>query len=199
MKITLVQPPVWWTVDPPLGLAQIAGCLKQHGHEVAVFDLNILLWKDRLKKYESLWGWEQFHFWNQPEFVSRFFAENEALVGRYVEAILRTGAPVIGLSVHNGSHLAALEIARRIKAGDQRRKIVLGGQYFFFGDQVEEMLREPCVDAIVRGEGDESFPELVKRLDASGALEPLPGVWIKRDKKFVSGGEPVAIRNLDRV
>ncbi len=199
MKVALVQPPVWWTVDPPLGLAQIAGCLKHHGHEVAVFDLNILLWKDRLKKYESLWGWEQFHFWNQPEFVSRFFSENEALVGRYVEAILRTGAPVIGLSVHNGSHLAALEIARRIKAGDKRRKIVLGGQYFFFGDQVEEMLREPCVDAIVRGEGDESFPELVKRLDASGALEPLPGVWIKRGQELASGGEPVAIRNLDRV
>ncbi|HVA65853.1 MAG TPA: radical SAM protein [Elusimicrobiota bacterium] len=199
MKAALVQPPVWWTVDPPLGLAQIAGCLKHHGHEVFVFDLNILLWKDRLKKYESLWGWEQFHFWNQPEFVSRFFAEHEALVSRYVESILRTDAPVIGLSVHNGSHLAALEIARRIKAGDKRRKIVLGGQYFFFGDKVKEMLSESCVDAVVCGEGDESFPELIRRLDCSGSIEPLPGVWIKRAGGLISGGEPIAIRNLDRV
>jgi len=199
MKTALIQPPVWWTVDPPLGLAQVAGCLKHHGHDVSVFDLNILLWKDRLKKYESLWGWEQFHFWNQPEFVSRFFAEHEPLIDRYIESILRTDAPVIGLSVHNGSHLAALEISRRIKTGDKRRKIVMGGQYFFFGDKVREMLAEPCVDAIVCGEGDESFPELIKRLDASGSLEALPGVWVKRGGEMISGGEPVAIRSLDRV
>ena len=43
MKVALVQAPVWWSIDPPLGLAQIAGCTKESGFHVEIFDLNILL------------------------------------------------------------------------------------------------------------------------------------------------------------
>ena len=107
MKVALIQPPVWGITDPPLGLAQLAGCCRAAGCETAVFDLNILLWKDRLKKYESLWLWEQFHFWNQPAFVATFFQDNEAAVGRHIEDILKTDAQVIGISMQSGSHLAA--------------------------------------------------------------------------------------------
>ncbi|MHB2026033.1 MAG: B12-binding domain-containing radical SAM protein [Elusimicrobiota bacterium] len=200
MKIALVQAPVWWTVDPPLGLAQIAGCLKSHGHEAVVFDLNMLLWKERLKKYESLWIWEQSHFWNQPEFVARFFKDNSLSIGRHVESILRQNAPIVGFSVYSGTHLATLELARLVKTADSRRKIVLGGQYFFFGDKIKEMLSDPCVDAVVSGEGDEVFPELIKRYEASGALEPLPGVWVKAPEgSAVSGGAPEFVKSLDAV
>ncbi len=199
MKVSLIQPPVWWTLDAPLGLAQIAGCLKHHGHEASVFDLNMLLWKDRLKTYENLWDWEQFHFWTRPEFVARFFQDHASVIERHIESVLRADAEVVGLSVCNGSHLAALEIARRIKAADSRRKIVLGGQYFFFGDKIEEMLLDESVDAVVQGEGDEAFAELLKRLKASGRLEALPGVWIKRGGKAVCGGKPAAIMDLDRI
>src|SRR5262249_23231323 len=73
LKTALVQCPSWWTVDPPLGLAQIAGCLTHAGHEVGVFDLNAELAKRKPVGYENLWNWEQFQFWNRPELVERFF------------------------------------------------------------------------------------------------------------------------------
>ena len=64
MKVALVQAPVWWTIDPPLGLAQVAGCARRFGYDVSVFDVNILLWRNRPKAYENAWLWEQFEFWN---------------------------------------------------------------------------------------------------------------------------------------
>ncbi|MBI3547474.1 MAG: radical SAM protein [Elusimicrobia bacterium] len=199
MRVALVQAPVWWTVDPPLGLAQIAGCARHHGHDVRVFDLNMELWALRGKRYENLWTWEQSHFWNQPAFVDRFFADNAEAVDRQVEAILKTDARVVGFSVCSGSQLATIEFARRLKSADPDRTVVLGGQYFFFGDKVRELLEAPCVDAVICGAGDESFPEFLKRLESSGELEPAPGVWIKRAGVVVPGGEPAPVRDLDAV
>ncbi|MCX5796142.1 MAG: radical SAM protein [Elusimicrobia bacterium] len=199
MKLALIQPPVWGITDPPLGLAQLAGCCRAAGCETSVFDLNILLWKERLQKYESLWLWEQFQFWNQPGFVAAFFKENEASVGRHIEAILKTDATVIGISVASGSHLAALELARRLKAADPKRKLILGGPYFYFGDKIAETIAEPCVDMVVRGAADVLLPEVLKRFDRTGELGPAPGAWVKREGTPVSGGEPEPVRDLDSV
>ncbi len=199
MKVALVQPPVWWTVEAPLGLAQMAGCAKAAGHEVSVFDVNIRLWKEGDKAYESLWQWEQFLYWNRPDFVRKFFSDREAIIGGIVEEILRTDAMLIAFSVNSGSHLAALELARLIKEGDSRRKILMGGQYFFFGDAIEPTLANPSVDAIIQGAGDEAFPRLLDRMALTGEIELLPGVWMRRGGAAVNGGPPAAVKDLDKV
>jgi hypothetical protein len=199
MKVALIQPPVWWTIEAPLGLAQMAGCAKAAGHEVSIFDVNIRLWKDGDKAYESLWQWEQFHYWNQPDFVEKFFADREASVGRIVEEILKTDSELMAFSVNSGSYLATLELARLIKKGDPRRKVLLGGQYFFFGDAIEPALAEPAVDAVVQGAGDEVFPRLLDGMSRTGDLDLLPGVWMKRGGSLASGGPPVPVKDLDQV
>ena len=168
MKVALIQCPSWWTVDPPVGLAQIAGCVKAAGHEPLVWDLNILLARNASKGYESMWRWEQFHFWNDPETVRRFFADNEALIDGYLSKIAASGASVAGFSVYHGSHLASLEAARRLKMKNPELRIVFGGQYFRFGDAKERMMRESAVDEVIVGAGDAAFPELLARLEKTG-------------------------------
>ncbi|MBI3552376.1 MAG: cobalamin B12-binding domain-containing protein [Elusimicrobia bacterium] len=199
MKAALIQCPVWWTVDPPLGLAQIAGCLSHAGHEVSVFDLNIELAKKRLPGYENLWNWEQFQFWNHPGMVARFFRDNAAFFEGQLERILRTEAGLIGFSVYNGSQLASLELARRIKRADARRKIVFGGQYLFLEDNAESILSDPTVDAVVRGPGDEVFPEMAAALEKSGELPVLPGTTVRTKEGLKNGGPVKPLRDLDSV
>jgi radical SAM superfamily enzyme YgiQ (UPF0313 family) len=164
MKAALVQCPVWWTVDPPLGLAQAAGCLKQAGFEVRVFDLNVLLAKNRRPGYEDFWDWERFQVWDDPETVARFFSDHASLIDGQVQAVLRSDAPVIGFSVHHGTQWASLELARRLKAEAPSRKIVFGGQYLFSEDGAACMGREPCVDAVLRGAAEDAAAELFSRL-----------------------------------
>ncbi len=199
MKLALVQAPVWWTVDPPLGLAQIAGCAKAAGHEVEIFDLNILLWKRRTARYENLWLWEQFHFWNQPEIVAQFFDENQAVIETEMLRILRSDAKVIGFSVCLGSQWASLELSRRIKKEDPSRVIVWGGQFFFKGQAAKEWIRHPEIDAIVQGPGDEVFPALLKRVESSGTVLPAAGIACRVDGRAIDGGMAPAIRDLDGV
>jgi radical SAM superfamily enzyme YgiQ (UPF0313 family) len=192
--------PVWWTIDPPLGLAQMAGCLKSAGHEVSVFDLNILLWKDRPPQYRNLWLWEQFHFWNYPEQVDRYFHDNRAVIESHLERILRTDARVIGFSVNIGSHLPCLRMAELVKRADPSRTVVFGGQYFFLGDKARSVLEEnACVDAIVRGAADETFPRLVSDVERSGRAVARPGIVARAAGAVVDPGPAPALRDLDRL
>lgn len=199
MKLALVQPPVWWTLDAPLGLAQVAGCARHEGHEVRVFDLNMELWKRRGQRYDNLWNWEQFHYWVDPAFVEGFFAENEGFLGGWIESVLRTDARVVGFSVYHGGQASTLALARRLKKADPKRVIVLGGQYFFKGDKASEMLADPAVDAVVAGAADESFPALLAQIERTGRPEPGPGVSVRGPGGPRHGGPPLALRDLERV
>jgi radical SAM superfamily enzyme YgiQ (UPF0313 family) len=197
MKVALVQAPVWWTLDPPLGLAQIAGCAGAAGHEVQIVDLNIRLWKARTPKYENMWLWEQFHFWNNPRIVREFFRDNSVLIENEVQRILRSDAKVIGFSVYLGAQWATLELARMIKKADPSRIVVCGGQFFFKGDAAAEWIKNPEIDAVVRGNGDFVFPELLKSVAATGAVAPIPGVVCKSRGSVVDRGTAPPIENLD--
>jgi radical SAM superfamily enzyme YgiQ (UPF0313 family) len=196
MKIALVQSPVWWTIDPPLGLAQMAGCLKAAGHEVRVWDLNIRLWSNRLPQYESMWLWEQSHFWNQPSVVDRFFADNRSLIENEIQDLLSSDSGIVGFSIYGGSCLTALKIAAEIKKADPGRTIVFGGQYFFLGDTARRLLEESaCVDAVVRGSGETVFPQLAEDL-SRGGLRPRPGLLFRAPEGIVDGGPSTMPKNL---
>ncbi|HXT01910.1 MAG TPA: radical SAM protein [Elusimicrobiota bacterium] len=198
-KVALVQCPVWWTTDPPLGLAQLAGSLKHFGHETEVFDLSIELYRERGEKYKNAWAWEQFAFWQDAAWMADCFRDHAAFWDRAVTRILESDSPVIGFAVFLGSLRTTLEVARRLKAAAPDRVIVLGGEYFFLGGKAEELIRHPSVDAIVTGAADFAFPELVKKLQDSGRLEPCPGAVVKRDGEILSGGERPPQDSLDEL
>ena len=198
-KAALVQCPVWWTVDPPLGLAQIAGCLDARGIGAVVVDLNAELARGRVHGYEDLWNWEQFHRWNDPVFVARAFQDNAGIVDAALERVLRSDAAVVGFSVNAGSQVPTLEFARRIKAADPRRAVVLGGQYFFRGDAAGSLAADPSVDAVLRGPGDELFSDLVEEHSRTGRISPRPGVVARAGGLVVDGGPAEPLTELDRL
>jgi radical SAM superfamily enzyme YgiQ (UPF0313 family) len=199
VKVALVQMPVWWTIDPPLGLAQMAGCLKAAGHEPVVFDANIQLWNQRSPAYANMWLWEQFHFWNNPAVVDRFFSDNAVLIEKEVEDLLRTDARVVGFSVAYGSQLASLRAAKLVKEADPSRVVVFGGQQFFFDGKAAEILRDPSVDAVIRGNADEVFPALAGDVERTGRIRRRPGIVFRAGGAIVDEGPAPGVTNLDRV
>jgi anaerobic magnesium-protoporphyrin IX monomethyl ester cyclase len=196
-KVALVQCPVWWTTDPPLGLAQLAGSFKHFGHEVEVFDLSIELYRERGEKYKNAWAWEQFAFWQDPAWLEACFRDHAPFWDRAVARIAASDSPVVGFGVFLGSLQTTLEVARRIKAAAPDRVIVLGGEYFFLGDKAGDVIQDPSIDAIVTGGADFAFPELVRKLQESGRLEPCPGVVVKRGGEILRGGERPMEKSLD--
>ncbi|HRY28510.1 MAG TPA: radical SAM protein [Elusimicrobiota bacterium] len=201
MKVALVQAPVWWTIDPPLGLAQMAGCAMQYGHDVSVFDLNILLWKDRLPKYQNMWLWEQFHFWNNPQVVADFFNDNRRAIEGHVQSILRTDAKAVCFSVALGNQLASSMIARMVKKEAPKKWVVFGGQYFFRDNQKakEVILLDKNVDIVVRGASDHLFPKLLSVLETRGEPRPIRGLLYKQGRVVTDTGFIEPLRQLDSV
>ena len=78
--------------------------------------------------------------------------------GTVVEKICRQQPDVLAATAWLFNHEALLHIAARAKALMPRCQLVLGGPEFL-GDNEEYLRQHPYVDAVFRGEGEESFPQ----------------------------------------
>ncbi|MFA4944266.1 MAG: B12-binding domain-containing radical SAM protein [Lentisphaeria bacterium] len=73
---------------------------------------------------------------------------------------------------------ALLAVVRRVKALDPRCRVILGGPEFL-GDNLPFLRREPAVDAVLRGEGEESFPRWLRHWDKPAQWHDIPGLcWL---------------------
>ena len=83
----------------------------------------------------------------------------------YEKTILRETADALclGISVLTGPHIgAAIRVSRAVKKLRPELPIVFGGWHASLA--TEQTLREPFVDAVVRGQGELTLVELVKRI-----------------------------------
>jgi ribosomal peptide maturation radical SAM protein 1 len=115
---------------------------------------------------------------------------SEALIARILRArdgvapfladclasVLESRARVVGFTSVFQQHLASLALARRIKEASPDTMVVLGGANCEDVMGAETVRQFPFLDAVVSGEGEMVFPELVERALAGRALEGLPGV-----------------------
>jgi magnesium-protoporphyrin IX monomethyl ester (oxidative) cyclase len=107
------------------------------------------------------------------------------------ERFMRARRPdLVGISSFTGGAVTArtyAEIAKRRGAF-----VVVGG--YHASALPEEVLRSPHVDAVVRGEGEEAFADLVR----SGSPEGVPGVSYRDNGGFVHNPQRPPIADLDR-
>ena len=197
MKVALIQSPVWWTVDMPLGIAQLAGALKGAGHQATALDLNIMLWHKATDSEKPLWDWENFQYWNNPELVRRHIAADRAFIENELQKLLKSGVQAVGFSLNSGNHLFSLELARILKKEKPDLLTMFGGQYFFIPGNATAWLKNPEVDCVFTGPGDLVMPQLLTALE-KGAPKPLPGVLLRGPGgEVLDGGPAQPVDDLD--
>ncbi|TDJ73665.1 MAG: B12-binding domain-containing radical SAM protein [Planctomycetota bacterium] len=100
---------------------------------------------------------------------------DDHLADSAADLLLASGAPdVLGLSVMGATLPIALAIARRVRARAAETSIVLGGPGTTGVDRVV-LERFPWIDAVVRGEGEVTLPELLGRFAAGRELAGVRG------------------------
>jgi ribosomal peptide maturation radical SAM protein 1 len=104
---------------------------------------------------------------------------------------------VIGFTSTHQQNVASLALARRIKERYPRVRIVFGGANFEDEMGPEYVRAFPCIDYAVVGEGDVTFPALLRCLAADEEPLHLPGLVTRRNGDVVSGGPPATTRDLD--
>jgi anaerobic magnesium-protoporphyrin IX monomethyl ester cyclase len=106
-------------------------------------------------------------------------------VARTLEEILPIQARVVGLSALQAQADGVVGLAKGIRASGSTVPIVLGGQFPTFC--YDRLLADfPEVDAVVRGEGEVPFLEMVQRIAAGEDWRDIAGV------AHLAGGQPVA-------
>jgi radical SAM superfamily enzyme YgiQ (UPF0313 family) len=90
---------------------------------------------------------------------------------------------IFGFSVLTGALGPSLTLARELKREYPGSMVIFGGIHPTA--EPEECLAEDCVDAVVRGEADEIFPELYRRLKSSGDWRSLDGVSYRANGTYV--------------
>jgi radical SAM superfamily enzyme YgiQ (UPF0313 family) len=106
---------------------------------------------------------------------------NRPRLGEY----LRIHRPkIVGITTTTLTVSNALRIAEIIKQADNSARVVLGGPHATF--QAGELLRNRCVDVVVRGEGDINFPQLVEHfLNDNTSLSEIKGISYRQEDKIV--------------
>lgn len=113
----------------------------------------------------------------------------------YEQTILREtrDAACLGISVLTGPHIgAAVRVSRGVKKLRPDLPVVFGGWHATLA--TEQTLREPFVDAIVRGQGEQTLLELAQRIANGQDWHDIRGLSFKdRDGRVIHGPErPVA-------
>ncbi len=104
------------------------------------------------------------------------------------------GADAVGISSDTTRIGRALHLARR--AAGFNRPVILGGPHPQF--MPEEILAGGRVDAIVRGEGEAVFPNLLAALEARGDKSQVRGIIFREGKQIVRtpDADPVDVEAL---
>jgi radical SAM superfamily enzyme YgiQ (UPF0313 family) len=127
-----------------------------------------------------------------PEVKIRVFHEEDP-VAMICRKIRKTKPRLIGFSCYIWNIEKILQACRRIKITSPSTYIVLGGPEVTPRAQ-EILLNENAVDAVIRGEGELTFTELVSKLGKD--LSGIAGVSFREGKKIVHNPDRGQIADL---
>ncbi|MBJ6725893.1 B12-binding domain-containing radical SAM protein [Geomesophilobacter sediminis] len=114
-----------------------------------------------------------------------------------VRTLLKELRPqVLGISQFTHNRADSLELARVAKELDAGCRVVLGGPHATHTCK-ETLAGAPFVDAIVLGEGEETFAELLKPLVSGGDLSGIAGIAYRSRGKIVATAHRLPIPKLD--
>jgi len=191
MKITLVNCPFWTPKTPPLNLAYLNSFLINNGHTVFLLDFNIEAYSESDIHNKYLWT---------PDLDTDYLLENSKYlytkIDEWCSKILSSNTQIIGFSVYQDNESMCMELAKKIKRKKSSKIIVFGGPQCCNDIKLQELFSEKVADIIVRGEGEQTFLDIVNNYD--NIKKPLiKGAYVLRGNSYFYGGERNSIKNLD--
>lgn len=118
----------------------------------------------------------------------------------FVRDMLLLTPKVIGFSCFFWNLAQNLKLSELAKSLHPQVFTVLGGPQVSGEDESVELLKEnPSVDAVVRGEADWRFPELIRRVCSDRDLEGIEGLARRQAGKIIASGVSNIISDLETI
>ncbi|MEW6665412.1 MAG: radical SAM protein [Thermodesulfobacteriota bacterium] len=174
MKISLVFPPFHMESLynlPPLGLVNLATMVYRPDRPVQIHDMVLALRRKEIRMGETIYD-------------------------DCAEMILEKDPDMVGFSAQCTTYPAVVQIARRVKARRKGLRIVVGGHNASFVDE-RTLGAFPWIDAVIRGEGEITFRELVEAWEADRDLGGVAGLTYRSGSQIVRNPNRELIGDLD--
>ncbi len=169
----------FFRATPPLGLMYIAAYLRQAGIAARIYELGIFDPAQALEKAGRI----------------RFGLDDAAIQG-----IIEKEKPrIVGLTcMYSLYYRDVVDIARFVKSVDPGITTVLGGNHA--SAYWNHILKDPAVDVVVCGEGEETFKELcLVLLSGKTGLAAIPGLALRQNGAAVRTPARPLIENIDDI
>ena len=152
--ITLLE---WEPMAPtPMGIAYLASAVREAGYEVACLDTVV----------EAPY---------QETAINDTFSRFGLTYDQIMDKIAAWKPDLVGLScIFSIQWPATRELAKRIKAADPDVIVVAGGGHPTFLSEL--CMEDAPIDFIIKGEGEESFVDLLNRIKKGRALDGVDGL-----------------------
>jgi len=199
-KVLLIDPPFFRFMDenqpnPPLGLAYLAGYLVNKGFSNVVIynaDFNPF---ERLGECNCAYAKETTMFGTYKKRVQDL---NHPLYAEVMKTIAEQKPAVIGISSKTAKFFIIKNIVGMIKEKYKQIPIVIGGPHSTALPQ--ETLERTQADFVVRGEGEETFYELLKAIfSKEKKYDKVDGISLKKDGQVIHNKDRPYIQDIDAI
>ncbi|MCO5143276.1 MAG: B12-binding domain-containing radical SAM protein [Oligoflexia bacterium] len=192
LNIALVFLPAWPIFVPPMGVAYLAAAARSANFHTNVYDYNVIAWhllQDQKVNDENLFTHNNSkYFRDQNLFEKHILPHLEKSMNDFAEEICSSKPDVIGFSTIYTSLPVMKSLLSACKKILPQVKIVCGGPEMNPAQvpSLLELIQNEAIDAIVIGEGEATFIEILKRWSNQKNLNGCKGCIHK-----LSSGHPV--------
>lgn len=113
-----------------------------------------------------------------------------------VGAVIRLKPDVIAFSTTTSEFPFMRAMGMRLRALCEKAIIICGGAHSTF---YPDVIHEPYLDVVCRGEGDVAFVEFLNALDSGSATDTITNLWVKKHGRVVENEVRPLIEDLDRL
>lgn len=186
MRVLLLYPNLYGMNMLPPAIGLFTALLRRDGHEVSLFDttvyeglasvdsdkqkadnLNARPYDDTLLKQRAL------HTDPLEDFRAR---------------VQQFAPGLIAMSVTEDMFPIGIALLKGL--GADRPPVAAGGVFPTFAPDLALRHAEGCIDYVLKGEGDETLPELCRRLESGEDLSTLPGLHTRIDGRLIDNQLP---------
>ena len=196
LKVLMIEPPFdrfigqrceWF----PIGLTSIASFLKINGHVAKVYNAE----HDNSLRYINTGAYLR----NYHKYREGLRNEKNVIWDEVAKVVKEFRPDIVGISVKSIKVPSALKIAGICKNINREIKVAAGG--FHATVRPGDLLKSDNIDIVVRGEGEETFLELVELINnnrTTRSFEGINSVSFRNPKgDLVNTPNRPLIRNLD--
>ena len=131
---------------------------------------------------------------NNHEVLLTLLSEHKN-VEELINLIIKENPSLIGFSVMTPQVSTFRPISKIIK-NRLNQKIAWGGAHCTF--MPENVTKDDCADIICVGEGEEALLSLMRRIDSGEDYVDIPGLWVKRENRWIKNDTGNLEANLDK-